>query len=1022
MNAATESARALLTPLALKDAPALIEAVFPAQKVSFEAQKERKAQAGQTLTALGSFWKGRKPLILVRAIVIGSLLPQTGNAEEDLEIFEKLMAFDGDGLARRALANNAFSPKEIAARIQLQDPWRYFTHNLKEEDPAAKDVALWTFPADFDARGISIRWRREVSEDDKLMLYRQTLSSFSSYEAKAALCKRPEEVDPGWLYAPAWPAVNRHYAYLGIDAHSHQELIEQLGILRYGHRPRVGDAFCGGGSIPFEAARLGCDVFASDLNPIACVLTWGALNLIGASPERRLEIEAARQEVGDKVDQEILTLGIEHDECGNRAKAYLYCLETRCPETGWIVPMSPSWVISRIRNVVAKLIPDYAHNRFDIVVETALSVADMKAAEKGTVREGSLMYELDGKTYRTPIKTLRGDYRDSEGNSRNRLRAWQKNDFKPFSDDIFQERLYAVQWVAKETLDKSRQETFFSSVTPTDLERERKVEAIVADRLAHWQEQGLVPDMAIEPGDKTDEPIRTRGWTYWHHLFAPRQLLYAALLAKYIQSKPKTSALVFDRMFVADKSAKLSQWRLGSPGRPGRAASADGVEHVFYNQALNVFFNYGVRGFRQLRPGANLTYRSSEISVSQNVVVSDAKDIQDFVELWITDPPYADAVNYHEITEYFIAWLRKNPPEPFNEWTWDSRRALAIKGAGDGFRSAMVAAYRAMAAHMPDNGAQCVMFTHQDSSVWSDMVSIFWAAGLQVVAAWYIATETTSELKKGGYVQGTVILILRKRPAGERSGFKQRILPAVRVEVRQQMEAMMHLNEEVKGKYGEPVFNDSDMQMGGYAAALKVLTAYTHIGGEDVTALALRPRQRGETTVVDEIVQQAAEAANSLLVPEDLNPETWAKLNGIQRFYLRMMDMETTGAAKLDNYQNFAKAFRVQDYARVMGHMAANKARLKRVTEFASRDLTDSTEMGSTPLGRLIIGLQQLLNDLEPRTVIIQLQEEMPDFIEIRPLMIDILSFFERKSPEPNVRGVAEVLGARMRNMRVLGQ
>lgn len=52
---------AILQPFALKDAPALIEAVFPAQKVSFEAQRERKAVAGQTLTALGSYWKGRKP-------------------------------------------------------------------------------------------------------------------------------------------------------------------------------------------------------------------------------------------------------------------------------------------------------------------------------------------------------------------------------------------------------------------------------------------------------------------------------------------------------------------------------------------------------------------------------------------------------------------------------------------------------------------------------------------------------------------------------------------------------------------------------------------------------------------------------------------------------------------------------------------------------------------------------------------------------------------------------------------------
>ncbi len=38
-------AKTTLTPLALKDAPALIEAVFPAQKVTFEAQAERKSVA-----------------------------------------------------------------------------------------------------------------------------------------------------------------------------------------------------------------------------------------------------------------------------------------------------------------------------------------------------------------------------------------------------------------------------------------------------------------------------------------------------------------------------------------------------------------------------------------------------------------------------------------------------------------------------------------------------------------------------------------------------------------------------------------------------------------------------------------------------------------------------------------------------------------------------------------------------------------------------------------------------------------
>ena len=28
-------------------------------------------------------------------------------------------------------------------------------------------------------------------------------------------------------------------------------------------------------------------------------------------------------------------------------------------------------------------------------------------------------------------------------------------------------------------------------------------------------------------------------------------------------------------------------------------------------------------------------------------------------DIWITDPPYADAVNYHELTEFFLAWDKK---------------------------------------------------------------------------------------------------------------------------------------------------------------------------------------------------------------------------------------------------------------------------------------------------------------------------------------------------------------------------
>ncbi|MFA5920223.1 MAG: anti-phage-associated DUF1156 domain-containing protein [Methylococcaceae bacterium] len=1009
-----------LTPFALQHTPALIESVFPAQKVSFESQRERKAGAGQTLTALGSYWKGRKPLILVRAIVLGSLLPPTGDAEKDLEIYEQLLAFDKGGLARRALANNAFKPKEIAQALILDNPWHYFAYTLKDSSLIVEEVESWQTPFDSDDRGLTLRWQRDLSEDDKLDLYLQMLQILPNYESRASVCKRPEELDQTELFAPVWAAVNSHYRHLGINAHSHQELVEQLGILRFGHRPKVGDTFCGGGSIPFEAARLGCDVYASDLNPIACMLTWGALNIIGAQPEKRAEIEEVQREVAAAVDAEITELGIEHDSHGNRAKAYLYCLETRCPETGWMVPMAPSWVISKSRNIYAKLIPNHSKQQFTIEITGEASREEMIEADKGTVRNGNLVYEINGKTYSVPISTLRGDHKDVEGNNQNKLRLWEKEDFKPHQDDVFQERLYCIQWIQAETLNTYRPITYFASVTDEDLAREKRAETIVTENLAEWQADGLVPDMAIESGDKTDEPIRTRGWSYWHHLFTPIQLIQLALFKKQINSIDNPEWVFYKVANTVNWMSKLCLWAT-SLARPTGGAGDYSV-HVFYNQALNTHLNYASRSWFDYLPIYNKSSVGAEplsSNISHQVIPISANAITQSQDIFITDPPYADAVHYHEITEYFIAWLRKNPPAPFNEWVWDSRRALAIKGSGDDFRRGMVEAYTAMTQHMPDNGMQCVMFTHQDTGVWSDMVGIFWAAGLQVVGAWYIATETTSELKKGGYVQGTVILMLRKRPAGDNPGFKQKILPAVRREVEAQITQMLHLNADVKNKLGEPVFNDSDLQMAGYAAALKVLTAYTHIGDEDVTTFALRHRQKGQVTVVDEIVQQASEAANSLLIPEGLQPETWNAVKGIQRFYLRMLDIETTGASKLDNYQNFAKAFHVEDYTKVMANMAPNKARLKSVEEFTSRDLSDSTEIGPTYLGKLIIAMQQLLQDKEPQTVIDYLHSDVTNFLEARPLLIDMADFIAAKTKASKVRDVAEILSARLRNQRL---
>jgi len=978
-----------LVPGAWRERPSLIEWVFPAQKISVEAQTERKANAGQTLTVLGSYWKGRKPLVLVRACILGALLPKTERPDRDLEVFELLMAID-DGA---------------------------FAHRLK--DVSRDDVRRWggELAAELIDPVVDA-WR--VKGPTRRALLGQVLQRMPYAERLSRRSLRPEEL-PTSAYDDIWGRVNAH---LGTTARSHAELVEQLGVLRFGHRPRVADTFCGGGSIPFEAARVGCDVAASDLNPIACMLTWGALNVLGVDDETRESISAALTAVADAVEAEIDALGIERDEDGYRAKAYLYCLETRCPQTGWMVPMAPSWVISEDKKCCAKLIADEVNKRFKIEVKSGASSREMDAARTGTVVGGDLVYRVGAKEYRTPIKTIRGDRR-VEGQAMNALRRWQKGAFVPQEDDVFLERLYCVQWVKKpedegrEPKTHGRREravTFFRGVGDDDLVRERRVVEIVRANLPRWQSDGIAPDLAIEPGENTDQPIRERGWGYWHQLFPPRQILVLSVLKKAIaaMSTHAPAATVFFARTL-DFASRLSAWEnTHAKDLPGKA---------FSNQSLNTWFNFGVRASPFLLRSFIADLDGAALpDVERRVTPHAVTGLHGQHDLFITDPPYADAVNYHEITEYFIAWLRKNPPEPFREWVWDSRRALAIKGTGDDFRREMTAAYGAMAEHTSEGGLQIVMFTHQDGAVWADMAGIFWGAGLQVTAAWYIATETTSEMKKGGYVQGTVILVLRKRRERE-SGWKDEIVQEIREEVKRQIETMVGLNQSTySGGRVENLFEDVDLQMAGFAAALRVLTRYTHIDGRDMAAEALRPKAPGAASLTDELIAYAVAVANEELVPDGISRAAWEALGGVERFYLRMLDVESSGASKLDSYQNFAKAFRVDDFKPLLASARANDARLKTAAEFRLAEFGDDA-FGRSPLRAILFALHELQEDADGDDVLHHLRENVGDYFQRRTLLREVARYVAAKriGRAPDEASAATVLDQLIANERLGG-
>lgn len=514
----------------LKDTPALIEKLLPVQKLSAEVYKERMAGTAQALTALGNFWKGRKPLVLNKACILGCLLPATSDPRRDLEIFEKLMAMDDESFVVRWKAPP--KPKEILAALSISHIVDYFTLEPEGVLPVSAPVD-WSKP-DYDK--VKVAWREGITELERRWIEAQMLPKIS-YRERVEIVRRPEEVIDT-VHDHIWSAVNDH---LGTSAQSFPELVEQLGVMRFGHRPRVADTFCGSGQIPFEAARLGCDAYASDLNPVASMLTWGAFNVVGGSTESREKLNKAQQELMRRVQAKINELGIETDGKGWQSRNFVYCIEAPCPQTGWIVPLIPSCVLSMDYGVVAELVPNSHQKRYDIRLRSGATAAEMKSADRGTVRsdgpgqDSYLIHTVDGTEYRTKISTLRGDYRKEDGSISNRLRLWEKHDFKPHPDDLIQERLYAVLWMRPKK--KGRGYDYeFRAATAEDLKRERIVEEFIAEHLADWQARGWLPDMRIEVGGPPRyqglDLIRARGWTYWHHVFNPRQLLLGGLIRK----------------------------------------------------------------------------------------------------------------------------------------------------------------------------------------------------------------------------------------------------------------------------------------------------------------------------------------------------------------------------------------------------------------------------------------------------------------------------------------------------------
>ena len=922
-----------------------IEKQFPVSKVSKESYKERKAVQSQTLTGLGKWW-GRKPLVLVRAAILGCLLPATGNPEKDMDIFLKIMSMDDEGLLMR---------KE--KRISASDLYEIIQKNK---------ILQAKYGEMFDLSGEKPKMKKEAPKDEIESAAFNTLS----YDERIALCKRPEQLEN--ISEQAWREINHH---LGTDANNLMELVNQLSVKRYGHNVVVGDCFCGGGSIPFEAARVGCDAYGSDLNPIAGLLTWADIHICGTDTKGAEDIRAFQRAVYDHVDQELLELGVESNENGDRADAYLYCMETVCPECGYKVPMSASWLIGQGSRTIATLHENICG--FDINVKMDVSDDELKTAKSGTVVDNGLICPHCNKV--TPVSVLRHDRVDKNGNTIYGLRKWEKNEFEPRSNDVFTQRLYAIRYKKP---DGTR---YYREPNEHDLHNESIIRDIIAKNIDKWQKDGLIPSKEIEEGFNTSQLIRERGWKYWHQLFNARQLLEYVLIQKWsielADTKEKQVTALLSLHRCLNWNSQLCSWGVGQ--------ARESIAQTFYNQALNTLWNYGTRGLSLLSGVFFLSINLNKVNVANTQVeICDARNIHIDADMWITDPPYADAVNYHELTEFFLAWDKALMSKAFPEWYTDSKRILAVRG-DEHFSQTMIDIYSTLTCHMNDNGMQVVMFTHSDPAVWAQLALIMWKAGLTVTAAWNISTETdASGFKDGNYVKGTVLLILRKQQGNEEA-FLDELTSDIKKEVKKQIDSMQALDDREN-----PNFSDPDYVLAAYAASLKVLTSYRSIGEIDLDYelnLAINDPSKSE---VVKLIERAKKIAYDCIIPIDFDSYLWKELSAAERFYIKGLEAEKHDNYQISTYQEYARGFGLSNYGKMMASEKANTARLKTPSELAMRSINEVPSFENSTLRIILAAVYVAIKeDEDPYKGLWHLKLNLPDYWGSRELIKQVLTY-----------------------------
>ena len=570
------------------------------------------------------------------------------------------------------------------------------------------------------------------------------------------------------------------------------------------------DPTAGGGSLPFESARLGFETAANDLNPVAVLIELATVDWpIRWGGGVKADFECLGRAFVAQVRKRLQGVFPSDGIVDTVPDGYLWARTITCPYCEGLVPLSPNWRLApggigvRLRPNLGSGLGSGGRNCSFEVVRTLEDQSSRTVARgDGICPFGDCGRVIDGDEIRLQAR---------EGRMGEQLYTV-----------VYKRRLRTTLKSGKRGRDRWVRE--YRAPRPED-DNAAEIRARLEEKLQEWEAFDMVPSERIPDGNSTTQPQRY-GMRHWRDLFSPRQLLCHG-----------TSVEVFREMLEGDRVAgKLSEVRKAAYGylslsidkllnynsrmsvwMPTRAVIANTFNrHDFafcwshaemaplvsgagYDWAIRqttkcikelldlTGAEVSVSGSLPLHAGSQSTVRTPP-PITVTCKPGDRLDhIRDgSVDAVVMDPPYYDNVMYAELSDYFYVWLKRTAgrvfPELFRRHLTDKdgeavANPMRFRGrpgakalAGLDYQDRMAAIFAECRRTLKPDGILTLMFTHKASGAWDALTKGLIEGGFTISASWPINTESPVSLhiRDKAAANSTVLLVCR--PREERSG------------------------------------------------------------------------------------------------------------------------------------------------------------------------------------------------------------------------------------------------------------